>query len=162
MTGKDVLNNLLQSTLHMTTNALNDLSDADLQHHPVPGANNIAWQLGHLIAAETQLGAMLNFPYPELPAPLAGLGKTETNKTRPDGGNLPKADYIAWFTKVRQATLAGLAKMTDADLSKPNTGAMKEFAPTLGTVLVLVANHTMMHMGQFSVVRRALKKPVLM
>ncbi|HEX7377006.1 MAG TPA: DinB family protein, partial [Pirellulales bacterium] len=31
---------------------LNDLSDADLLVRPVPGTNHIAWQLGHLIAAE--------------------------------------------------------------------------------------------------------------
>jgi uncharacterized damage-inducible protein DinB len=105
---------------------------------------------------------MANFAYPEFPAPLAGLQKTETTKTRPDGGKMSKADYVTWFTKIRQATLAGLAKMTEADLDKPNNGPMKEFAPTLGAILVLVGNHTMMHMGQFSVTRRALKKPVLM
>ena len=31
---------------------LSDLTDADLLVRPVPGANHIAWQLGHLIQAE--------------------------------------------------------------------------------------------------------------
>ena len=37
----------------------------------------------------------------------------------------------------------------------------KEFAPTLGAMLLLNANHVMMHAGQFSVVRRKLGKPIL-
>jgi uncharacterized damage-inducible protein DinB len=160
MTGKDALNLMLHSTLGITTMLLKDLSDADLQHPPVPGANNIAWQLGHLIDAETQIGGMLNIPYPELPASVKGLGKTETTKTRADGGKLAKADYIALLTKVRQATIAGLAKLPDSELDKPNTGPMKEMAPTMGSFLVLAANHTLMHAGQFSVLRRALNKPI--
>ena len=160
MTGKDALKNLLESTLGMTTMLVADLSDDELQKPPVPGANNIAWQLGHLIAAETQIGGMLGIAYPELPATVAGLGKTETTKTRADGGKLSKADYIALLTKVRQATIAGLAKLSDADLDKPNDGPMKQMAPTMGTIFVLVGNHTMMHAGQFSVLRRALGKPI--
>jgi hypothetical protein len=38
---------------------------------------------------------------------------------------------------------------------------MAPFAPTLGALFVLVANHALMHGGQFSVVRRKLGKPVL-
>src|SRR4051812_14999166 len=114
MTGKDALKSLLESTLGMTTMLLGDLSDDDLQKPPVPGANNIAWQLGHLIASETQLGAIANISYPELPAAIEGLNKTATTKTRPDGGKLSKADYVSWLTKIRQTTIAGLAKMSDA------------------------------------------------
>src|SRR5262249_24573095 len=122
--------------------------------------NNIAWQLGHLIAAETQIGGMLKIPYPELAESLAGLEKTATNKTRPDGGKLSKDDYLRWFTKVRGATIVGLGKLSDTDLDQPNPGGMQQIAPTIGTLFVLVGNHTMMHAGQFSVLRRALGKPV--
>ena len=38
---------------------------------------------------------------------------------------------------------------------------MAKFAPTVGAMLLLNANHTMMHAGQFTVVRRKLGKPVL-
>jgi hypothetical protein len=38
---------------------------------------------------------------------------------------------------------------------------MAKFAPRLGDLFQLVANHTLMHAGQFSVVRRKLGKPVL-
>jgi len=160
MTGKDALKSLLESTLGLTKMLLSDLSDDDLQKPPVPGANNIAWQLGHLIASEREIGAMANISYPELPPAIAGLNKTATTKTRADGGKLSKEDYVSWLTKVRQTTLAGLAKMSDAELDKPYDGPMKEMIPTLGAVFILAGNHTMMHAGQFSVVRRALGKPV--
>ena len=65
------------------------------------------------------------------------------------------------FDKVRSATSAALAKLSDADLDRPTTGQMAGFAPRLGDFFMLVANHTMMHAGQFSVVRRKLGKPVL-
>jgi hypothetical protein len=38
---------------------------------------------------------------------------------------------------------------------------MAAFAPTLGHIFLLVANHTLMHAGQITVVRRLLGKPVL-
>jgi hypothetical protein len=38
---------------------------------------------------------------------------------------------------------------------------MAKFAPTVGAMLLLNANHVLMHAGQFSVVRRKLGKPVL-
>ena len=38
---------------------------------------------------------------------------------------------------------------------------MAQFAPTLGSLFLLVSNHALMHGGQFSVVRRKLGKPVL-
>ena len=41
------------------------------------------------------------------------------------------------------------------------TGDFAKWAPTIGALLLLTANHTLMHAGQFTVVRRALNKPVL-
>jgi hypothetical protein len=161
MTGKEALKALLTSTQSMVPMYFKDLSDSDIQTPPVPGANNIAWQMGHLIASEVALGQAIGGQYPDLPPELKILGKTETAKTNPDGGKLPVSGYLDWFSRVRNATVAAVDKMSDADLDRPNNGPMKDFAPTVGHLVVLVGNHTFMHVGQFSVVRRALKKPVL-
>ena len=161
MTAKDVLTDLLTSTKNMLGMFLADLSDADLQVRPVPDANNIAWQIGHLVAAEVGLGTILGFKYADLPPVISILGSGKSSQTHPDGGNLSKAQYLALFNGARDATIAGLAAMPEADLDKPNDGPMKSMAPTLGAILGLACNHTMMHCGQFSVVRRLLKKPVL-
>lgn len=161
MTGKDVCLNVLQSTQYLMKEYLKDLADADLQKAPVAGANNIAWQTGHLIASEVSLGAALGAQYPELPPALKELGRGASAKTNPDGGGLSKADYLAWFDRVRQATIAAVQKLTDAQLDTPSSGPLKDFAPNWGAIVVLLGNHTMMHAGQFTVTRRALGKPVL-
>jgi hypothetical protein len=161
MTGKDAMTYWLKSTKDMLSMFLAELSDADLQVRPVPEANNIAWQIGHLIASESALGAEMGYKYPPIPPVIQVLGSGASAQTHPDGGNLTKAQYIDLFNKARDATLAGLAAMPEADLDKPNEGIMKRMAPTYGALLGLLGNHTMMHCGQFSVVRRALKKPVL-
>ena len=99
--------------------------------------------------------------YPDLPASITSLGSDKTGKAAPTGGYLTKAEYLDWFGKVRGATLTATKQLADADLDQPSAGPMAKFAPNLGAMLILVANHTLMHAGQFTVVRRALNKPIL-
>src|SRR5947209_1898036 len=119
MTGKDVCLNVLQSTQYLMKEYFKDLSDADLQVAPVKGANNIAWQIGHLIASEASLGSIVGGQYPEMPPALKELGTGASAKTQANGGGLSKGDYLAWFDRVRKATIAAVEKMSDADLDKP-------------------------------------------
>ncbi len=161
MKAQDLLRGALTMSQHMLGMLLNDLSDADLLVRPVPGANHIAWQLGHLIVAEHRMvsGNLPGVAYPELPAGFADRHTKET--AAKDTGFGTKAEYLNLFNKVRQATIDALAKLSDADLDKPTTGRVAEMAPTLGALLGLNADHVQMHGGQFSVVRRKLGKPVL-
>jgi DinB superfamily len=161
MQAKEAIKNALQSTQHMLQMYLGDLSDADLLVRPVPAANHIAWQLGHLIHSECMLGAQTSASYPELPAGWKEQHSPKNAATEPPRGFATKAEYLNLFNKVREATLAQLARVSDADLDKPTTGEMADFAPTLGALFLLVSNHDMMHAGQFTVVRRKLGKPVL-
>lgn len=160
MNAKDAIQTALRGTQHMMGMYLNDLSDADLLVRPVPGANHTAWQLGHLISSERSLGSTLpGAAFPELPAGFADQHGAKTASV--DTGFATKAEYLTLFGKMREATLATLAKMSDADLDKPNTGALAQFAPNMGSLCLLLSNHTLMHAGQFTVVRRKLGKPVL-
>ena len=45
MTGKEAVKAVLTSTKNWLNMYVADLSDADILVRPVPGANNIAWQL---------------------------------------------------------------------------------------------------------------------
>ena len=163
MQGKDVVKLALRSTQDVLAMYLSDLSDQDLAIRPVAAANNIAWQLAHIIMAEKYLlGADLpEATYPAPPAAIASLGSERTGKVDPPEGYLSKSQYLEWFGTMRAATLAAVDKLTDADLDRPTVGPMKKMAPTLGALLILTANHTLMHGGQFTVVRRALGKPVM-
>ena len=160
MKAQDAIRTALAGTQHMVNMFVADLSDADLLVRPVPGANHIAWQIGHLAVAERNLGNQIpGAAYPELPAGFAERHTMEANRRDEDFGT--KAEYLDVFNKVRQATIDAVGKLSDADLDKPTAGRMAEMAPTVGALALLNANHAMMHAGQFSVVRRKLGKPVL-
>jgi len=163
MTGKDAIKYALQSTHGMVGMYLADLSDADLLIRPVPSANHIAWQLGHLISAEIHLLStyLPNAQWPKLPTGFAEKHNKEASRIDAADKFLKKNDYLSLYGQVREATVAALEKLSDADLDRPTTGDMAKFAPNLGTMILLNANHTMMHLGQFTAVRRKLGKPVL-
>jgi hypothetical protein len=158
MTGTAAIKNALESTAGLLAWYVSDLSDEDLKVRPVAGANNTAWQLAHLIEAEPFLGGDVpGASYPPIPDKV----KAPRDGSDPPGGYLSKAEYLEALQKMRSATVANLQRLSDADLDKPNTGRMAKQAPTIGALLLLLSNHTLMHVGQFTVVRRALKKPVL-
>ena len=138
------------------------MPDADLLVHPVPAANNIAWQLGHLINGEVMLGSLV--PGQRIREPPASFKDQYGGKVakEPPGGYLKKAEYLDWFNQVRAVTIAAVDRLSEADLDKPTKGEMAQWAPTLAALLALVGSHVLMHAGQFIVVRRALHKPVLM
>ena len=163
MTGIDAIRTSLRSTQHLVTWFLGDLADADLLVRPVDGANCIAWQLGHLIQSERRMitAELPGAGFPDLPAGFAERHTKDTAAVDPPKGFADKATYLGVFAQTRETTIAALATLADADLDRPNTGPMAAIAPTLGAVFLLAANHSLMHAGQFSVVRRKLGKPIL-
>jgi hypothetical protein len=158
---KDAIRTTLTSNQNMLSMTLADLTDQDLLVRPVAGANHIAWQLGHLITAEQRMLTALGGTPPELPAGFAEQHKKDTAMVDPPKGFATKQQYLDLFNKTREATLAATAKLSDADLEKPVDGPVSKVAPTLGALASFPAAHCYMHMGQFSVVRRKLGKPVL-
>jgi uncharacterized damage-inducible protein DinB len=163
MKATEAIQGALRGTQNIMGMYLADLSDADLLVRPVPNANHIAWQLGHLIDSERSCVTSV-FPdarYPELPPGFSEKYTKEASRNDAATAFHTKAEYLKLFNHVREATLAAVGKLSDADLDKPNKGQMAQFAPTIGALLLLVSNHTFMHGGQFTVVRRKLGKPVI-
>src|SRR5438105_1969315 len=163
MNVKDAMKHSLKSTQNMLEWYLSDLSDADLLVRPVAGANHIAWQLGHLIDSEPHLVHMElpDAAYPALPAGFKEQHTKETSTVDSPKGFRTKAEYLDLAKQMRAATVAALDKLSDADLDRACTGRMGQFAPKLADLFLMVSNHTLMHAGQFTVLRRKLGKPVL-
>jgi uncharacterized damage-inducible protein DinB len=161
MKTKDAIKGFLTSTRDLLPMYLADLSDADLLVRPVPGANHMAWQLGHLINSEKDLvkAAVAQAAMPDIPAAVAE--KDNKAAASHDTGFRTKEEYLGLFTKVRNASIAAVDNLSDADFDKATTGDMAQWAPTVAAVFTLIANHTMMHAGQFTVVRRKLGKPII-
>src|SRR5438270_8200738 len=105
MKGTEVIQRALKGTAHSLNMYLSDLSDADLLVRPVPNANHIAWQLGHLVVAEPALlgGQGLDTTYPELPAGFAEQHGKEQSAVEPPTGFGTKAQYLDLFNKTRAA-----------------------------------------------------------
>jgi hypothetical protein len=163
MNGIGAIRGALEGTRFVTNMYLSDFSDADMQVRPVPGANHAAWQMGHVIVGDVVLirEQLPDAVYPELPPGFIERHGTAGAAQEGPEGFLGKDEYVALFDRVRSATIAALEGLSEADLDRPTTGQLSQFAPTLGQLFLLVSNHTLLHSGQFTVIRRKLGKPVL-
>jgi hypothetical protein len=162
MNTKEAIKHNLDFNYMAMKQMLADLSDADLLVRPVPNANHIAWQLGHLITSEVGL---LNYVPGARPAELpAGFAEKHDRKNVASDAAadfLSREQYLALFDRVRAGTEAALGKVSDTDLDQKLTGDVARYCPTVGAVFMLLGGHIMMHAGQFTVVRRKLGKPIL-
>ncbi|MEM8864398.1 MAG: DinB family protein [Planctomycetota bacterium] len=145
------------------TSFVSDLDDSELMIRPGEGCNHLAFQLGHLIAAECQLLEMVK-PGAAIALP---EGFAEQHSKEAAGEDDPakfhtKQEYLDLLDKVTQATMAALEATSDEELDTPSPEHFAQFAPTHGHIYSLIATHPMMHAGQFVPVRRKLGKPVLM
>jgi len=161
MNALDAIRQLVEFTHSVVRMYIEDLSDADLLVRSVPNATHIAWQLGHLISSTQHM--------------LAGLGQRslalpdgfEASYTRETAGSddpvrfCKKVEYVALMEQAKAATLAAIDATPENRLDAPGPEAMREYAPTVGAVLMLLGTHWLMHAGQFVPIRRKLGKSAM-
>lgn len=141
---------------------IQDLSDEQLMLRPHESANHIAWQLGHLIAAEHNLNNMVApGSMPDLPEGFADKHSKEAAASDDPAGFCTKEEYLAAMNTQREGTLALLDSLSDDDLMKPAPEKIQRFGATVGAVIAGQSAHWMMHAGQWVIVRRQLGKDPL-
>jgi hypothetical protein len=150
----------IQQSKGMIDSFLKDFTDADMFYRPAKSANNATWQMGHLCNSTrgmvTGCAPSIAFPFEDD----ARFGKSKASIDDP--AFFPgKAELMERFDKAMDAAAAWVATLSDADMAAPSPERMKPFAPTFGNVALLLAMHPIMHIGQFTVMRRGLEKPVL-
>lgn len=159
---KDAVRSSLNVADFMVGGYLADITNEELLERPVPGANHIAWQLGHLIAAERHLvEAAAPGSMPELPAGFAeryGRGKPVTDNP---ADYLLKDEYLQLAKQIRAASLRALDKLSAADFDKPIEGRVPPFVKKVGDAFVTVGSHWILHAGQWVVLRRKLKRELM-
>jgi hypothetical protein len=163
MNGIQAIESALQTTKGYVGMWVNDFSDADLLVRPVPNANHTAWQIGNIIVGDIFL-VQTEIPdakFPELPDGFMKQHGKEGSTDNDASHFLSKAEYLKLVDSVRTATIAALRKLSEADLERPCSEKMKSFAPTIGHLFQACSDHTLMHLGQVSVIRRKLGKPVM-
>jgi hypothetical protein len=160
MTPMEVIANEIENSPGMMQMHLADFSEAEMLKRPVPGANHVTWQLGHLIKADANLGKLLgaNVAIPEQYHELFGKEMSKSD----DASKFPKkAELLAKLKEGRATVAQAVRKMDPAKLNDPSPENMRKFFPTIGSVVLLYNQHSAMHVGQIQVLRRALGKPVL-
>jgi hypothetical protein len=132
-----------------------------LMVRPVPGANHIAWQLGHLISAERFLvekavpGRM-----EALPEGFVDRHKKGTAASDNAVDFLSKDEYQQLAKKVRANTLGIVESLSPADFDKAASGG-PPFVKSVGDAFLFISGHWLMHAGQWAVIRRKIGRPPL-
>jgi hypothetical protein len=159
MNARDVIRNSIEAAQQIAQGYLEDLGEADLLVRPVPQANHIAWQLGHLVEAEHEMvNAACPGSMPALPAGFKEKHTKEAAKLDDPKAFCTKAEYLKLWSEQRAGTLAALDKLTEADLDKPSP---VHFVKTVGALFNMMGVHPLMHVGQWAIVRRKLgRKPL--
>ena len=125
--------------------------------------NHIAWQLGHLIAAERRFVEMIKpGSCPPLPE---GFDEAHTKETTTID------DPVEVLFAGRSTRSSGrpsarrpwrvLDGVPESELDKTDPEKYPEWAPTVAALLAMSGTHALMHCGQFVAVRRQLGKPVV-
>jgi len=161
MKAKDVIRDVIEFGHMLVNSYIGDLTDADLLVRSVPGTNHIAWQLGHLISSTPQMIAALGMKAPELPPEFAAAYTKETAGSDDPQRFATRAEYAALAERMKAASLLAVDGTPDGALDQPSPEAMREYAPTVASVLTLLGTHWAMHAGQFAPIRRKLGKPPL-
>ena len=162
MTQVELMADVLNRNHEMLKGVLSDFSDSDFHARPCPGANHPAWQIGHLINAETFMVSHFDAKaMPKLPDGFDKKFNKETSSKDDPAFFGSKQQLMDQFAKTRNATIAWVKTLKPADMDKPGPEPIRSFAPTLGHVVELLPNHVAMHLGQFQVARRKLGKPVM-
>jgi DinB superfamily len=162
MDTKHAIRSSLSISDFLVNRYLEDITDAEMLDRPVEGANNIAWQLGHLISSERSLvEAAAPGSMSELPAGFRERHTKETAANDKPADYLTKDEYQRLAKEVRANTLRSLDKLSDADLDKPATGRVPPFIKTAGDCFVTIGPHWSSHAGQWVVLRRKLRRPVM-
>jgi hypothetical protein len=159
MNAKDVIRQVVESSDMVIRTYVSDLSDRELLVRSVPGANHIAWQLGHIIGGVRHFLLALGQPAPELPAGFAETYSKEGSASDDPQRFVGTKRYLDLLDQMKAASLAAITATPDEALDRPGPEAMREYAPTVGSVLVMLGAHGLMHAGQFVPVRRKLGKP---
>ncbi len=138
---------------------LADLTPEELFTRVVPGANHIAWQLGHLINAENSL---LKRAFPgqeaELPEGFTEKHSKATADIDDPAAFYTKDEYLAFAKTVRERTLAVLDSLSPEDLDQPAGPKFPPFIQKIGDLFTLTPNHWCLHAGQWVVLRRKVGK----
>jgi hypothetical protein len=161
-TATDEIETPMERPAEFEGRSLTDITPAEMLLRPVPEANHIAWQFGHLILSERHLvEAASPGSMPPLPEGFAQRHGKEAATSDKPGDFLSKEDYFRTAKEIRAGTLQVLEKLSADDFDKPATGRVPPFVKRVGDCFTMIGPHWAAHTGQWVVLRRKLGRPRL-
>lgn len=140
-----------------------DFSDEEYFKIPIPGTNHPAWVMGHLACSEDSAVSGIAGKEMRIAQDTHDLFKGGSECIA-DASKYPSRGELDEMLKNSHAHL--LEALQTFDESKWNDpspeGFPKDFFPTLGSVWAMQSTHQFWHIGQLSVCRRALSKPMVL
>ncbi len=122
----------------------------------VPGTNHALWFAGHMAMTDNYfIGRVAPGSEKQLEGwdKLFGMGSNPTNHPN----DYPPVTEVLDTMRERRRTLVELLKgRSDAELAGPPAAGASSFLPDLASVYEMTPWHEAMHLGQVTVVRRAL------
>ena len=138
---------------------VDDLTEEEFRHQPVPGANSAAWIIGHLgVTARRTADRLGATGLPELTEEF--VGRFSATK-QPAGVQVDlgtKAELLALFDGCVEKLIGAIGALPAEALANPPAGG-PALATNYGEAVLFGAMHVTMHTGQLSTVRRSLGKP---
>jgi hypothetical protein len=162
MPQSDRLIGQIEKTREMTEKMLAAFqTPEDWCRQAVPGTNHALWFAGHMAMTDNFFLGMIA-PGQEKQYEgwdkYFGMGSKPTND--PDDYP-PVAEVLDTMRERRTALLKALKGRSDAELAGPPAGGANDFIPDLAAVYEVTNWHEALHLGQVTVVRRALgRKPL--
>lgn len=155
----DVIANGLAANGSFVHRYVDDLKPEEFHHQPMPGVNSAAWVLGHLILTERRtLGAFEGVKLPPLPdgfeANFAQTGKPAGDQHALGDG----PELVALFDATR-ATLVDAVRAAPPEKLAGAPPRNSPFFSTLGEMAAFMGQHTALHVGQVTLIRRSLGYP---
>ncbi len=150
----------LQTARGYTAGLVDSIAGDDWFRQPSEGVTHVAWQVGHIAAAEYFLtmnrirGARESDADVIPPSFLKAFGKGSTVQSDPDV--YPAVDEIRQvFDRVHRQAIEELSETADAVLDEPVDPPHPMFSTKLGA-LTFAPMHEMVHAGQIGLIRRLL------
>lgn len=134
-----------------------DLTPAGMTHRTSPAANCAAWIIGHLLLVERNLHRALGVTSPAIAAEYESrFARDAAAAAATDFGDT--GTLVQEFLEHRRLSVEAVTRMTPAQLSvePPNKSPRWK---NVGELVAFLANHTSMHAGQLTLIRRSLGMP---
>ncbi len=140
---------------------VDDLTEEEFHHQPLPGSNSAAWNVGHLAIVSRSMAESLGATnLPVLSEEFLGRFNVTGKAAGTQSSLGSKAEILGLFDSCTQKLIEAARTAPPAALLGPPPSTIP-FATNSGEAILFGAMHITLHAGQLSTIRRSLGKPPL-